>query len=79
MDDTGTAVDLRDGSRVVVRLVRPDDRELLLAGFEWLGPESRYQRFFAPMAELTGDDVTYLTDAGGRGRRRPLHPLRRSP
>ena len=35
-DDPGTAVALRDGSRVVVRPVRPDDRELLLAGFERL-------------------------------------------
>ena len=62
IDDTGTAVALRDGSSVVVRAVRPEDRELLLAGFERLGPASRYQRFLAPMAELTDDIVTYLTD-----------------
>ena len=62
LGETGTAVALRDGSSVVVRPVRPDDRELLLAGFERLGPESRYQRFLAPMAELTEDIVTYLTD-----------------
>ena len=61
-DDTGIAVALRDGSRVVVRPVRPDDRELLLAGFERLGPASRYQRFLAPMAELSEDDIAYLTD-----------------
>jgi hypothetical protein len=62
IDDTGRAVALRDGSSVVVRPVRPEDRELLLAGFERLGPESRYQRFLAPLAELTDDIVTYLTD-----------------
>lgn len=62
LDDTGTAVALRDSSSVVVRPVRPADRELLLAGFERLGPQSRYQRFLAPMAELTDDIVTYLTD-----------------
>jgi GNAT superfamily N-acetyltransferase len=61
-DDTGIAVALRDGSRVVVRPVRPEDRELLRAGFERLGPESRYQRFLAPMAELSEEDITYLTD-----------------
>ncbi len=60
--EPGTAVALRDGSRVLVRPVRPDDRELLLAGFERLGPESRYQRFLAPMAELPDDVVTYLTE-----------------
>lgn len=59
--DTGTTVALRDGSRVVVRPVRADDRELLLAGFERLGKASRYQRFLAPMAELSDEDVTYLT------------------
>jgi len=62
LDDTGTAVALRDGASVVIRPVRPEDRELLLAGFERLGPESRYQRFLAPMAELTDDIVTYLTE-----------------
>lgn len=62
IDENGKAFALRDGSSVLVRPVRPDDRELLLAGFERLGPESRYQRFLAPMAELTDDIVTYLTD-----------------
>jgi len=55
------AVTVRDGSRLVVRPVRPDDRALLLAGFERLGPESRYKRFLAPMPELTDDVVAYLT------------------
>jgi GNAT superfamily N-acetyltransferase len=61
-DDPGTAVALRDGSRVVVRPVRADDRERLRAGFERLGPESRYLRFLAPMAELSEGDLSYLTD-----------------
>jgi GNAT superfamily N-acetyltransferase len=60
--DTGIAVALRDGSRVRVRPVGPGDRELLRAGFERLGPASRYQRFLAPMAELSEEDITYLTD-----------------
>ena len=62
LDDTESAVALRDGSSVLIRPGRPEDRELLLAGFERLGPESRYERFLAPMAELTDDIVTYLTD-----------------
>jgi len=61
-DDTGIAVALRDGSSVLVRPARPDDRALLLAGFERLGPESRYRRFLAPMVVLSDDDVTYLTN-----------------
>jgi GNAT superfamily N-acetyltransferase len=62
IDETGTAVALRDGHSVLIRPGGPEDRELLLAGFERLGPESRYERFLAPMAELTDDIVTYLTD-----------------
>jgi GNAT superfamily N-acetyltransferase len=62
IDDTGTVVALRDGASVLVRPGGPEDRELLLAGFERLGPQSRYERFLAPMAELTDDIVTYLTD-----------------
>lgn len=61
IDENGKAFALRDGSSVLVRPVRPDDRELLLAGFERLGPESRYKRFLAPMPELTDDVVAYLT------------------
>jgi len=48
VDHTGRAVALRDGSSVLIRPGRPEDRELLLAGFERLGPESRYARFLAP-------------------------------
>jgi hypothetical protein len=59
VDDTGTAVALRDGSRVVVRPARPDDRDLLLAGFERLRPESCDQRL-APMAELTDNIASLL-------------------
>jgi GNAT superfamily N-acetyltransferase len=62
LDAARVAVTVRDGSRLVVRPVRPDDRALLLAGFERLGPESRYRRFLSPMPELTEDAVTYLTD-----------------
>ena len=61
IDAAGVAVTVRDGSRFVVRPVRPDDRALLLAGFERLGPDSRYKRFLAPMPELTDDVVAYLT------------------
>ena len=70
-NDTGIAVALRDGSRVVVRPVRPDGRGLLLVGFERLGPESRYQRFLAPMADLTVEDITYLTEVDHRDHEAP--------
>jgi GNAT superfamily N-acetyltransferase len=55
-------VTLRDGSRVDIRPLEPDDRALLVAGFERLSPESRYRRFFGPMPHLRSRDVEYLTN-----------------
>ena len=43
---------LRDGTPIVVRTVRPDDKELLRRGFHKLSPESRYLRFFTAMPRL---------------------------
>jgi GNAT superfamily N-acetyltransferase len=43
---------LEDGTKIGLRLLRPDDRELLARGFEELSPESRYRRFFSPMPRL---------------------------
>jgi nucleotide-binding universal stress UspA family protein len=55
------SVVLRDGSRLLVRPIEPDDREELAAGFRRLSPESRYRRFFGPMPELRERDLDYLT------------------
>jgi hypothetical protein len=44
---------LRDGSRVAIRPIEPDDREMLAEGFGRLSPESRYRRFFTPMPALS--------------------------
>ena len=54
-------VGLRDGSRIEIRPVEPDDRAILREGFERLSPESRYRRFFGPMPELSNRFVDYLT------------------
>lgn len=55
------ALDLRDGSRVVIRPIEPDDRTALVEGFGRLSPESRYRRFFAPVSHLTERDLDHLT------------------
>jgi nucleotide-binding universal stress UspA family protein/RimJ/RimL family protein N-acetyltransferase len=54
-------VTLRDGSRIAIRPVEPDDRDTLAEGFRRLSPESRYRRFFAPIPELSERDLDYLT------------------
>jgi RimJ/RimL family protein N-acetyltransferase/nucleotide-binding universal stress UspA family protein len=55
-------VRLRDGSTVVIRQIEPDDREGLRAGFEQLSDHSRYLRFQAPLANLSDQQLSYLTE-----------------
>lgn len=53
---------LRDGSAIRVRKGHQRDRDLLLAGFEQLGPRSRYQRFLSAMPRLSEATIEYLLD-----------------
>jgi ribosomal protein S18 acetylase RimI-like enzyme len=53
---------LRDGTQVVLRLIRPEDKEILRAGFDRLSPASRYARFLAPKSALSDDELRYLCE-----------------
>jgi ribosomal protein S18 acetylase RimI-like enzyme len=53
---------LRNGTRVRLRLLRPDDKATLRAGFERLSPASRYTRFLGPKTTLSDDELRYLCD-----------------
>jgi GNAT superfamily N-acetyltransferase len=53
---------LADGTELLVRPIRPDDKAALAAAFERLGPESRYTRFLAPMGSLSESQLKYLTE-----------------
>jgi RimJ/RimL family protein N-acetyltransferase len=55
-------VTLRDGARIAVRPIGPNDADALVRGFEALSPESRYRRFLSPMNRLSAGLVKYLTD-----------------
>jgi GNAT superfamily N-acetyltransferase len=59
-------VTLADGSRLLLRAISPDDRALLLEGFEHLSPESRYRRFMGPHNRLSERELHYLTDVDHR-------------
>jgi len=61
VDPDPAEVELRDGTVVRMRAVVPADRELFVAAFERLSPESRYRRFFSPVEELSSDVLDYLT------------------
>ena len=55
-------VRLRDGSQLRTRAIRPDDKAAIAEGFARMSPASRYRRFFAPLSELSADDLRYLTE-----------------
>jgi GNAT superfamily N-acetyltransferase len=56
---------LSDGTAVRLRFLRPDDRDVLLAGFNRLSPESRYLRFFTPMPRLPEGVLERLLSTDG--------------
>jgi GNAT superfamily N-acetyltransferase len=58
-------VRLADGTEAVVRMVRPEDKELLKQGFDKLSPESRFRRFFTAKLRLTEQELAYLTHVDG--------------
>ena len=58
-------VNLSDGQRIRLRLMRPSDKQMLLEGFEQLSADSRYARFMAPKSTLTERELRYLTEVDG--------------
>jgi RimJ/RimL family protein N-acetyltransferase len=65
-DDYRETVDLSDGTKVRLRPVRPDDKQLMLEAWERLSPDSRYRRFFSAKTQLTPADLRYLTELDGQ-------------
>jgi len=61
-DSGEVRVELRDGSAVEVRAIRPADKDAIRSGFERLSEQSRYQRFMTPIAELSESQLRYLTE-----------------
>lgn len=51
------AVTLRDGRRVTIRRVRPDDAERFGAAFARLSSEARHSRFMASIRELPQETI----------------------
>ena len=57
---------LADGTQVLLRPIRPDDKLGLEAAFARLSPDSRRLRFLGPKPRLTGSELRYLTEVDGR-------------
>jgi len=51
---------LRDGASVRVRPIRPEDAPRLIALYDHLGRDTRYQRFFSAMRRLPPDWALFL-------------------
>jgi GNAT superfamily N-acetyltransferase len=52
---------LRDGGRIRIRPIVPEDRDLIRWGFDNLSEESRYRRFMG-LKRLSEHDLDYLTN-----------------
>jgi RimJ/RimL family protein N-acetyltransferase len=55
-------ITLRDGSRLRLRPIRPDDQDRLSAFYDGLSRQSAYQRFFAVMKRLPPDWARFLAN-----------------
>ena len=53
---------LRDGARILVRPILPEDKERLREGFGRLSAQSRYRRFLTPLEHLSDEQARYLTE-----------------
>ncbi len=59
---------LRDGGTAVLRPIRGDDAERLVAFYSRVSDESKYLRFFAPYPRLSASDVARFTRVDHRDR-----------
>lgn len=62
MEAGGHQLTLRDGTEVVIRAIRPDDKQALLDGFHRLSEESIYRRFLTSLETLGPSQLRYLTE-----------------
>ncbi len=53
---------LLDGRALLVRAIRPDDKQLLQSGVHRMSPQSAYLRFLSPKHELSEHELIYLTE-----------------
>ena len=56
---------LADGTQVLLREIRPDDKQMLRNAFERLSPETVRLRFLAPKGKLSSAELRYLTEIDG--------------
>jgi acetyltransferase len=58
---TNQIVELRDGTRALIRPIGPQDRDRLKEGFDAASDESLFLRFLSPRPVLSSKQLDYLT------------------
>ena len=53
---------LRDGRKVSIRAIRPEDKPVLQETLHHLSKQSQYFRFFTPKDDLTEKELEFFTD-----------------
>jgi RimJ/RimL family protein N-acetyltransferase len=53
---------LRNGQRVEIRALQPDDRTALTAAVGRASPQSIYRRFFGPKRDFTDKEIAYFVN-----------------
>jgi len=56
---------LHDGTRILIRPIRPADRAMLAAGHERLSPQTQHRRYLAAKPRLSSAELRYLTEVDG--------------
>lgn len=54
-----------DGTRLLLRMLHPEDKPKLADGFRRLSPQSRYRRFFTLKNSLSPGDLLFFTEFDG--------------
>jgi GNAT superfamily N-acetyltransferase len=72
---------LPDGSPILIRSIRPDDKRMLERGLHHLSSTSVQRRFLSPKPSFTRSELRYLTEVDGRNHvalvaERPTQPAR---
>lgn len=67
-DKPTIAVPLSDDLVIGIRPIVASDPELVTETFADMSDQSRFQRFFSPVDELTSHDMKYLTEMDGSNR-----------
>lgn len=58
-------ITLRDGTRLVVRRIRPSDKASLQVALGRLSEQSRYSRFLTPKSSFSAAELRHLTEVDG--------------